>query len=51
MSGPVGLDLRIPIGGLFTILILPLLNYLWPLWDKKNEALHDKMCSTRVVKV
>jgi uncharacterized RDD family membrane protein YckC len=35
------------IGGTF---VLPtLLNYLWPLWDDKNEALHDKMCSTRVV--
>jgi uncharacterized RDD family membrane protein YckC len=26
-----------------------LLNYLWPLWDDENEALHDKVCSTRVV--
>lgn len=35
------------IGGTF---VLPtLLNYLWPLWDDKNEALHDKLCSTRVV--
>lgn len=38
------------IGGLFTLGILPLLNYLWPLWDQRNEALHDKMCDTRVVK-
>ena len=38
------------IGGLFTLGILPLLNYLWPLWDDRNEALHDKMCDTRVVK-
>ncbi len=37
--------------GQFTLYILTLVNYLWPLWDKKNEALHDKMCSTRVVKV
>ena len=26
-----------------------LVNYLWPLWDEHNEALHDKMCDTRVV--
>jgi uncharacterized RDD family membrane protein YckC len=33
-----------------TLGILPLLNYLWPLWDDRNEALHDKMCGTAVVK-
>jgi len=26
-----------------------LLNYLWPLWDDKNQALHDKMVSSYVV--
>ena len=26
-----------------------LLNYLWPLWDERNDALHDKICGTRVV--
>jgi uncharacterized RDD family membrane protein YckC len=26
-----------------------LLNYLWPLWDDKNQALHDKMLSAYVV--
>ncbi|HEX2084795.1 MAG TPA: RDD family protein, partial [Solirubrobacteraceae bacterium] len=36
------------VGG-FTFGVLPLLNYLWPLWDERNEALHDKMCETRVV--
>ena len=41
--------------GLFELLgsaflLIPLLaNYLWPLWDKNNEALHDKVCRTRVV--
>ncbi len=39
------------IGVWLTLLILPLLNYLWPLWDDRNEALHDKMCDTLVVKV
>ncbi|HEV2811629.1 MAG TPA: RDD family protein [Solirubrobacteraceae bacterium] len=32
-----------------TFAILPLLNYLWPLWDDRNETLHDKMCGTRVL--
>jgi uncharacterized RDD family membrane protein YckC len=27
-----------------------LLNYLWPLWDDQNRALHDMICSTHVVK-
>jgi uncharacterized RDD family membrane protein YckC len=26
-----------------------IVNYLWPLWDDKGEALHDKLCRTRVV--
>ena len=38
------------IGGL-AFCIPTLLNYLWPLWDDTNEALHDKMCDTRVVEV
>ena len=38
------------IGGLFSFGILGLLNYLWPLWDDRYEALHDKICDTRVVK-
>lgn len=36
--------------GQFTFFILPLVNYLWPLWDPRDEALHDKMCNTRVIK-
>jgi uncharacterized RDD family membrane protein YckC len=27
-----------------------LLNYLWPLWDDENRALHDMIVSTHVVK-
>lgn len=27
-----------------------LANYLWPLWDKNNQALHDMICTTLVVK-
>jgi uncharacterized RDD family membrane protein YckC len=36
--------------GIFTLYILPIVNYLFPLWDPDNEALHDKMCKTRVVR-
>jgi uncharacterized RDD family membrane protein YckC len=36
------------IGGL-VFWIPTVLNYLWPLWDEDNEALHDKVCKTRVV--
>ncbi len=28
----------------------PLLNYLWPLWDGKRQALHDKVAGTNVVR-
>jgi uncharacterized RDD family membrane protein YckC len=28
-----------------------LLDYLWPLWDEKNQALHDKVAATNVVRV
>src|SRR6478735_7855099 len=34
---------------IFTIFILPLVNYLWPLWDDENRCLHDYLCKTRVV--
>jgi serine/threonine protein kinase/uncharacterized RDD family membrane protein YckC len=31
-------------------IVLPvLLNYLWPLWDKRGRALHDLIARTRVV--
>jgi uncharacterized RDD family membrane protein YckC len=36
------------IGG-FLLAIPTLLNYLWPLWDEQNRALHDMLASTRVV--
>jgi uncharacterized RDD family membrane protein YckC len=36
---------------LFGFLLLPiLLDYLWPLWDKRNQALHDKVVSSLVVR-
>jgi len=37
------------IGYLF--LPLALLNVLWPLWDDKKQALHDKVAGTNVVRV
>ncbi|RNL79469.1 RDD family protein [Nocardioides marmorisolisilvae] len=30
--------------------IVQLLDYLWPLWDSKRQALHDKIASTNVVR-
>ncbi|WP_192498791.1 RDD family protein [Ornithinimicrobium pratense] len=30
--------------------IATLLNYLWPLWDPKRQALHDKAAKTNVVR-
>lgn len=32
-----------------TVLIAPTLNFLWPLWDSKRQALHDKIVRSRVV--
>ena len=40
------------VGALVMVLLYlgTLLNYLWPLWDKENRALHDMAASTRVVR-
>jgi len=38
------------IAGSIIPLIPYLLNYLWPLWDDQNRALHDMVVSTHVVK-
>jgi uncharacterized RDD family membrane protein YckC len=35
------------VGSLFGL--LGLLNNLWPLWDDKKQALHDKVAATNVV--
>ncbi len=34
-----------------TLYIATLLNYLWPLWDPQNRALHDRMVRTLVRRV
>jgi uncharacterized RDD family membrane protein YckC len=36
----------------FGIFYIPLvLDYLWPLWDKQNQSLHDKVANSVVVRV
>ena len=37
------------VGGFF-LAIPTLLDYLWPLWDDENRALHDMLASTRVLR-
>jgi uncharacterized RDD family membrane protein YckC len=32
----------------FTLYIATVLNYLWPVWDRGNRALHDHVCKTLV---
>ena len=34
----------------FTFGLASLLDYLWPLWDSENRALHDLMVDTRVIR-
>ena len=34
-----------------TLYTATIANYLWPLWEPRNRALHDKMVRSRVVKV
>ena len=34
--------------GALTLYTATLLNYLWPLWDSRNRALHDHVCKTLV---
>jgi uncharacterized RDD family membrane protein YckC len=51
-GAPIGLGralLReIPVKGLLSI--IPLIDVLWPLWQKENRALHDLVVDTWVVK-
>ena len=42
---------RYAITFVFSIFVLPIvLDYLWPLWDGKNQALHDRVVGSVVVK-
>jgi uncharacterized RDD family membrane protein YckC len=38
----------VPLAGQF-VNLLTLIDYLWPLWDDKRQALHDKVAGTQVV--
>ncbi|MEO6996960.1 MAG: RDD family protein [Terracoccus sp.] len=35
------------VGGIYFLIFL--IDYLWPLWDDKRQALHDKVAQTQVV--
>ena len=53
-GGPIGYGRafgRYAIIFVFALFILPIVfDYLWPLWDRKNQALHDKVVGSVVVK-
>ena len=49
-SGAPGLLGLVPFVGFLTS-IFSLLNVLWPLWDGKNQAIHDKVAKTNVIRV
>lgn len=38
------------LGSIFLFNLPLLIDYLWPLWDSKNQALHDKIVKSRVVR-
>jgi uncharacterized RDD family membrane protein YckC len=46
----VGLLSLVPLAGCLTF-VYTLLDYLWPLWDDKKQAIHDKIAKTNVVRV
>jgi uncharacterized RDD family membrane protein YckC len=37
--------------GILSVLLLQYLDGLWPLWDRRRQALHDKVAATVVVAV
>ena len=39
----------LPVAGCLTF-VYTLLDYLWPLWDDKSQAIHDKVAKTNVVR-
>lgn len=54
-GGPLGYGrallrwLGVLLFGAFPALLLTVLDYLWPLWDSENQALHDKIAGSVVV--
>jgi uncharacterized RDD family membrane protein YckC len=50
--GAVGLLQLLPVVALKGLVgLYPLLDDLWPLWDSKNQAVHDKVARTNVVRI
>jgi uncharacterized RDD family membrane protein YckC len=47
--GAISLASEIPVLGIVFGLV-GLVDYLWPLWDSKKQALHDKVAGTNVVR-
>jgi uncharacterized RDD family membrane protein YckC len=43
-------NLIIGFGGVLTLFVVVILDYLWPLWDGRGQSLHDKGARTRVVR-
>lgn len=42
---------RYAITFVFSLFVIPiLLDYLWPLWDDRNQSLHDKVAGSLVVR-
>jgi uncharacterized RDD family membrane protein YckC len=37
------------VAGSFTFGLAPLIDYLWPLWDEENRALHDMVVDSRTI--
>ncbi|GAB3937356.1 hypothetical protein GCM10029976_050280 [Kribbella albertanoniae] len=48
-AAAIGVLGLVPLVGTLLSLVA-LLNYLWPLWDDKKQALHDKLAETNVVR-
>jgi uncharacterized RDD family membrane protein YckC len=46
----VGLLGLLPVAGCLTF-VYTVLDYLWPLWDDHNQAIHDKIAKTNVVRI
>jgi uncharacterized RDD family membrane protein YckC len=44
----LALAAQLPVVGI-GFLVLAVLDYLWPIWDEHNQALHDKVAGTNVV--
>ncbi|HVW31386.1 MAG TPA: RDD family protein [Acidimicrobiia bacterium] len=57
-GGPIGVEraaLRYIVVGLFQVILFfglfTILDGLWPLWDPRRQALHDKIAGSAVVRV